>query len=118
MLSNAIWVGDHRPVRARVARLTALTTPRTRLLGPVGPGGRRITRRRQRAVTRIAGQLTLKLLDPSHQRQHQINDAAGSRSIAARSSAHRNIPCDQEEPSPITRRPPERVRSNIAWSAH
>ena len=71
---DTIRVRDHRPVLTAMTGLTALPTPRTLLLRPLLPRFRRIARRRQRTVTRATTDLPLELLDPRHQRQHQIDD--------------------------------------------
>ncbi|MCP9492059.1 MAG: hypothetical protein MSC31_19610, partial [Solirubrobacteraceae bacterium MAG38_C4-C5] len=56
-----------------VAGLAALLAPGPGLLGALRAGGRRVTRRRQRAVRRITTDLTLKLFNTRHQRKHQID---------------------------------------------
>jgi hypothetical protein len=74
VLDDHIGIGDHRAVAARMTGLAALTASRPGLLGALGTRGRRVTRGRQRAVARISADLPLELLDPGHQREHQIDD--------------------------------------------
>ncbi len=117
---DTIRIGDHRPLLAGMAALTALRAPRSLLPRPRLARIRRIARGRQRAVSRVASDLPLQ---PLHARDQLINPRRlrldHRRDRISASAVHqidlitphtRKIRCNYKESFRRARRPPERLQ--------